>query len=289
MPRSFQANRSTPALIRWVVAVGVLASIQGVPQTQNGRSLLTPVRVSAAEPTTKAREFDNVHIRVLDPAKAAEWYVSTLGASPSQPPATGTAQVTFGSTVITIVKGDTIQPSAGTRIDHFGLSFGDLDAAVRKAEAAGAKVTTTPRESPGIFRYAYIEDPWGVRIEMVQDSERLGFHHVHLRVKDPAATLDWYQQHFGGERAKLRGQVDGVRFEGVWLFAMPSGADAAPAPAAIQLVALRFADVDATLKSLVGAGVKQTAEARTLPALRYGFVEDPNGIRVEIVTRLMKP
>jgi lactoylglutathione lyase len=243
----------------------------------------------AAEPPARAVGYDNVHIRVLDPVKAAEWYVSALGARASDPPAPGTAQVTFGSNVITITKGDTAQPSVGTLIDHIGLSFRDLDAAVKQAEASGAKVTSPPRESPGVFRFAYIEDPWGVRIEMVEDVERLGFHHVHLRVKDPDATLTWYQQQFGGERTKLRNTVDGVRFDGVWLFAMSSGAGL-PAPAtAIQLVAFRVDDVDAGMKGLTAAGVKVTAEARTLPALRYAFVEDPNGIRVELVKRTKTP
>lgn len=244
---------------------------------------------SAAEPVTQAVEYDNVHIRVLDPDKAARWYVSALGARPSTPPAPGTAQVTFGANVITITKGTSVQTSAGTLIDHIGLSFSDLDAAVKNAEAAGATVTSPVRESPGIFRYAYIEDPWGVRIEMVEDAERLGFHHVHLRVKDPEATLAWYQQHFGGQRAKLRGRVDGVRFNGVWVFAMSSGTDAPAPPTAIQLVAIRVDDVDAALKALNAAGVKTAAEPRDLPALRYAFVEDPNGIRVELVKRNVNP
>jgi predicted enzyme related to lactoylglutathione lyase len=244
---------------------------------------------TAAEPVTRATDYDNVHIRVLDPEKAAAWYVAALGATPSNPPAPGTAQVTFGSNVITITKGETVQPSSGTSIDHIGLSYRDLDAAVKTAESAGAKVTAPVRESPGIFRYAYIEDPWGVRIEMVEDTERLGFHHVHLRVKDPAATLGWYEQNFGAERTRLKGQLDGVRFNGVWLFAMSSGADAPPPPAAIMLVALRVNDVDAAVKSLSGSGVKVLGETRSLPALRYAFVEDPNGIRVEVVNRIIKP
>lgn len=243
----------------------------------------------AAEPATRAVDYDNVHIRVLDPEKAANWYVSALGARLSTPPAPGTAQVTFGDNVITITKGSSVQTSAGTLIDHIGVSFKDLDAAVKTAEAAGAKVTTTVRDSPGIFRYAYIEDPWGVRIEMVEDAEHLGFHHVHLRVKDPEATLAWYQQQFGGERSKLRGKVDGVRFHGVWVFAMSSGADAPAPPTAILLVALRVNDVDAALKGLNAAGIKTAAEPRDLPALRYAFVQDPNGIRVEIVKRNIKP
>ena len=250
---------------------------------------LAAVAVSAAGPAPQVIDYDNVHIRVLDPEKAAAWYVSALGATPSNPPAPGTAQVTFGANVITITKGDTVQASAGTLIDHIGLSYADLDAAVRKAEAAGAKVTTTPRESPGIFKYAYIEDPWGVRIEMVEDTEHLGFHHVHLRVTDPDATLTWYEQMFGGERAKLRGRVDGVRFNGVWLFAMGSGAEAPPPPAAIMLVALRVNDVDAALQRLNANGVTTAAAPRDLPALRYAFVQDPNGIRIEVVKRNIKP
>jgi predicted enzyme related to lactoylglutathione lyase len=245
--------------------------------------------LSAAEPAARPTELDNVHIRVTDPPKAADWYVSALGASPSQPPVAGTAQVTFGSTVVTIIKGDTIKPSMGTLIDHIGLSYRDLDAAVNKAEAAGAKVTSAPAMSPGIFRYAYIEDPWGVRIEMVEDTERLGFHHVHLRVKDPAATLGWFQQKFHGEAAKLRGKLDGVRFGGVWLFAMSAGDDAPVAPTAIQLVALRFTDVDAALRELNAGGIATAAEPKDLPALRYAIVQDPNGIRVELVKRNLKP
>jgi predicted enzyme related to lactoylglutathione lyase len=254
-----------------------------------GVAFLTAATAGAAEPVARATDYDNVHIRVLDPEKAAAWYVSALGATPSNPPTPATAQVTFGGNVITITKGTTVQQSAGTLIDHFGLSYSDLEAAVKKAEAAGAKVTSAPRESPGVFKFAYIEDPWGVRIEMVEDTERLGFHHVHLRVKDPEATLTWYQQTFGGERAKLRGRVDGVRFNGVWLFAMSSGADTPAPPTAIQLVAFRVADVDAALKGLNANGIKTAAEARDLPALRYAFVQDPNGIRVEVVKRNIKP
>jgi predicted enzyme related to lactoylglutathione lyase len=260
-------------------------------KTSGGLSLvmLLVASVAGAQSAARAVAYDNVHIRTLDPAKAAEWYVKALGARMSEPPAPGTAQVTFGANVVIITKGATIEPSMGTAIDHFGLSYRDLDAAVKTAEAAGATVTSPPRESPGIFRYAYIVDPWGARIEMVEDTERLGFHHVHLRATDPDATLTWFQQKLGGERTKLRGKLDGVRFGGVWVFAMSSGTETPPPPTAIQLVAVRVEDVDASVKELNAAGVKTIAEPRTLPALRYAFLEGPNGIRVEVVKRLMTP
>ena len=48
-----------------------------------GLAFLTAVATSAAEPVTRVTDYDNVHIRVLDPEKAAAWYVSALGATPS--------------------------------------------------------------------------------------------------------------------------------------------------------------------------------------------------------------
>jgi predicted enzyme related to lactoylglutathione lyase len=56
-----------------------------------------------------------------------------------------------------------------------------------------------------------------------------------------------------------------------------------------MLIALRVNDVDAALKGLNDNGIKAAAEPRDLPALRYAFVQDPNGIRVELVKRHVKP
>jgi len=84
-------------------------------------AFFTATAAIAAEPAVRATDYDNVHVRMGDPAKAAAWYVSALGATPSNPPAPGTAQVIFGGTVITITKGDSVQTSAGTLIDHIGL------------------------------------------------------------------------------------------------------------------------------------------------------------------------
>lgn len=241
----------------------------------------------AAEPVAAADTYDNVHIRVLDPDKAAAWYVAHLGAQADTAPAPGTAQVRFGRTRITIVKTDKIEPSQGSVIDHIGLSYPDIEAKMPDFVAGGAKVITTPRMSPGIFKYGYIEDPWGVKIEIVEDVDKLGFHHVHLRVKDPAATLAWFQERFGGERAQLRGKVDGLRFGGVWLFAAASG-DESVAPSAtrsIMNVALHVPKVDEATAALKAGGAKVVTEPRTLGVLRYAFVEDPNGVRVEIIRR----
>ena len=78
----------------------------------------------------------------------------------------------------------------------------------------------------GLLPRILIEDPWGVKIELAQDTERLGFHHIHLSAPDPAATLKWYEDMVGGKREKLKGQIEGLRYDGIWLLAAKSGATA---------------------------------------------------------------
>src|SRR5947207_2319603 len=85
------------------------------------------------------------------------------------------------------------------------------------AVAAGGKVVTPARDVQGLFKLAFVEDPWGTRIEVVQDPEKLGLHHVHLRAPDPAAALAWYKEKFGGDTAKLKDRIDGLKYSGVWI------------------------------------------------------------------------
>ncbi|HYL37465.1 MAG TPA: VOC family protein [Bryobacteraceae bacterium] len=236
----------------------------------------------AGDSATQVIGYDNIHIRVPDPAKTVEWYVKYLGATT---PTAG--QVYFGKALIAVVKTNNPQPSAGSVIDHFGLSYADIDAKVKEVEAGGAKIISPPREAPGVFKFAYIEDPWGVKIELVQDAELLGFHHVHLRVKDPEASLAWYQQMFGGRRDKLRGRVEGLRYGSIWLFAASSGAET-PAPSserAIMSFGLQVPNIAEAAASLGQRGVQFPVQPRQLGALWYAFAEDPNGVRVELLQR----
>lgn len=236
---------------------------------------------SADGPLVRSLDFHNVHIRVDDPAKAGEWYVKYMGATAGRAP----QLVYFGKTLIEFIKTDTPQPSAGSVIDHIGLSYADLDSKMKDFEAGGAKVLTPVRDVPGLFKLGFIEDRWGTKIEVVQDAAALGFHHVHLRVPDPAATLKWYEDMFGGERGKLKGQVDGLRYGQVWLLAAGSGAEK-PAPSAgraVYNIAWLVPNVDEAVTALKNKAVKVTVEPRSISTVRYAFVEDPNGILIELI------
>jgi catechol 2,3-dioxygenase-like lactoylglutathione lyase family enzyme len=228
--------------------------------------------------------WDNVHINVTEPAGAAEWYVKHLGAAPVGVPGQGT-QAKFGRVLIVFLKGQEPQQSAGALIDHIGLSFDNLDTAMKEAEAGGAKVLNAPRDVPGLFKLAFIEDPFGIKIEMVQDPDLLGFHHVHLNVPKPDATLQWYQDMFGGERAKLKGRIGGLRYGGVWLLAQNNGGQTSNPNGSIQYIGLLVADVHQRTADLQAKSVKFRVEPRQLRNLWYAIAEDCDGSRVEMIQR----
>src|SRR6185369_7301926 len=121
--------------------------------------------------------YDHVHLAAPDQAAAVEWYQKNFGGETTPE---GKDRLLYGKTRFIWMKSDKAQPSADTAIDHIAFSVAD--------------------RAPGI-----VTDPWGVKIEILNDSSRRGFHHVHLNSMDPSASLAWYQQRFGGERVTFKG------------------------------------------------------------------------------------
>jgi len=250
-------------------------------------ALLSPGQALAQEKAGfTAIAYDNLHIGVPDPAKAAAWYVQHLGGK--QAPSAW--RVYYGDTVLVFVKRDNVSPSAGSVIDHFALSFADGSSRMQAVQAAGGKVVQTGDDSLGSLTKGFIEDPWGVKVEIVQDRALLGFHHVHLRVPDPHASLAWYQKMFGGDSHKLKGQADGLRYGQTMLLAAKSG-QPAPAPSAeraILSLAWSIDNRDRAVETLASRSVKTVSsgiakvEGQEVP---WAYVEDPNGVRIELLQR----
>ena len=234
--------------------------------------------------------YDNVHIKVSDPAQAADWYMKFLGAKPL-----AAGRVLLTDTKVVFVKSDAVAPSTGSVVDHIGLSFASLDAKLKELDTAGIKYEMAPAGTMGSLKSAFVEDPLGgTKFELLQDADLLGFHHVHLRVADPTATLKWYQEAFGGQLGKVKG-VDGLHHGKMWVLAASSkGESLAPSDGrSIQNIAWRLRDIQAQFAMMkTMKNVKFLNEPRSskdpygspLP-LWVMMVEDPNGVKVEILQR----
>ena len=195
-----------------------------------GASALFIGTPSAQTPTYP---YDHIHLNVPDPAVASAWYEKNIpgGRRITEAP----DRIMYGSTRLMFLRNATAKPSAGSAIDHIGFSVADLDAKMKEWEAAGIKVTTPVRDVPKLFKLAFLEDPWGTRIEVVQDPELLGLHHVHLRAPNPEEAYAWLLDKFGGKRQQLKGMLDAVRydydgFSSVWVLVHEGRSGAEPGP-----------------------------------------------------------
>ena len=188
--------------------------------------------------TAVAAGVDFVQLAVPSPIEAVRWYTQYMECEPSERQADAVnchgVEIVFGAA-------STLGGSAGTGVDHIGFSFPDLEARMSELEAVGVggagvrlqrfEDGSTFRDVPGLFKIAFIFDPWGTRIELAEDPDYLGFHHIHLSSADPAATLAWYQDVLGGVPAILRGRLNGLLFDDVWLL-VSQHEDGVPAPTA---------------------------------------------------------
>ncbi len=251
------------SLILWTFALAAVASAQGY----------RPI-------------VDHVHLAAPDPAAAVAWYQRYFG---GQTMAEAADRLLIGDVRIIFSKRDKALPSQGSAVDHIGFSVADLDGTVKALQSDGVKIATPPRDVPGLFPLAFIEDPWGTRIEVVQDSGRLGVHHIHLRGADPVAMLAWYATQFGGRVGKLKDRIDGIEMSGVWILAQRG--DAVPSQGhSIDHIGFRPIDVDASVTELRARNVKITTEPRLLTfangsTARIAFAEAPDGVRIELVQR----
>jgi catechol 2,3-dioxygenase-like lactoylglutathione lyase family enzyme len=234
--------------------------------------------------------FDQVHLSAADPAKALEWYQKLLNAEPwhdDEP-----FRVKSGTTRVIFRRAADARRSEGTVVDHIGWSFTDLDAKMKEFEAAGVKILSPVIDIPGLYKAAFIEDPWGVKIQVVQDREALGFHHVQLVVPDPGAMLKWLRDGFGGEPTKLKGKEDALKYGTVFVLAR-TGTSVPSKGTAIDHIGFGTTEkpgsVAAKAAQLQAAGVKFIREPHQIKVgshpVQVFIVEAPAGLEIEVLER----
>lgn len=230
--------------------------------------------------------FDHIHLAAPEPEKAVAWYREHFG---GQTMKEAQDRLLYGDTRIVFQRRATSLPSEGSVVDHIGFSVPNLDGAMKVFQTEGVKIVAAVRDVPGLFKLAFIEDPWGAKIEVVQDSDKLGFHHVHLRAPDPAATLAWYSQQFGGKTGKFKDRIDGIDYSGVWLL-IQRGETTPSQGHAIDHIGFRPIDLEKSVAAMKGRNVKFTTEPRPLTlgdgtVVHLAFAEGPDGVRIEMVQR----
>ena len=245
---------------------------------------------------SRAADYHHVHITGASPSEGVRWYTRHLDCEPvaDRPDAADCD----GVELIFMVQ-PTMGSTQGTGVNHISFSYPDLTAKMAELEAVGVRGSgvrlqrfpdgSTLRDEPGLFKLGFIFDPWGTRIEMVEDADYLGFHHIHLSATDPAVTVAWYQDVFGGERASLKGQLDGLLFGDVWVLVSEHG-EGTPATTrgrALDHIGFVVPDLDAAAADMRRKGVV-FEEAPAVPeggrtSAKRAFIVGPDNVRLAVV------
>src|ERR1700693_4617839 len=236
--------------------------------------------------------YDHIHVNVPDPAAAAHWYGTDFGGRRiTEAP----DRLMFGSTRFMFLRKADAKPSSGSAIDHVGFSFADVDAKMKEFEAAGVKIVTPAREAPGLFKLGFVEDPWGTRIEVVQDPELLGLHHIHMRGPNPDEVFTWLLAKFGGQRTQLKGRLDAIKysaagFSDMWILVQRGDAELSEGHAIDHIGWRSTGALAKTIDDLRAKGVTVLTEPRPLslpngPAINFSYVAGPAGAKIELVER----
>ncbi len=260
-------------------------------------ALLTAVAFTVTPGLAQAADYHHVHITASSPAKGVEWYSDYMGCEAL---ADRDDAANCDGVEVVFVPQATTGGSQGTGINHIGFSFEDLTAKMAELEAVGVRGSgvrlqrfedgSIVRDIPGLFKIAFIFDPWGTRIELVEDEEYLGFHHVHLSATDSEATLAFYRDVMGGEPASLRGRLDGLLFDNVWLLVSDHPEGATPATTqgrAIDHIGFIVSDLDSEAGTMRQAGVRfqedPTVPANARTSAQRAFILGPDNVRIAVV------
>lgn len=119
--------------------------------------------------------FDHIHLRSLDPEKAAQFYVEHFGAAitdriESEKMLRVAIRIGTLNVFIDRVPADTRPAQARPHLglEHLGFAVRDLEAVAAELKAKGVEFTMEPVEfKPGI-RISFIRGPDDVSIELLQ-------------------------------------------------------------------------------------------------------------------------
>lgn len=256
---------------RWMAAAGVAVSVLVGP---------TPAMAEAT--------YHHMHQGAPSSEEGVGWYTKHLDCKSWEGRKDGCL---MNSTIFIFTPRALKGSSAGTGVNHIAFSYPDAAAKMKALEAAGVKVITPFRRDAAPFPAGVIEDPWGTRIEILQDSRYPGFHHIHLASADPDAALKWYQNAFGGERKNLTGRVPGVLYRNVWLLAAKhEGAPLVKTDGrAIDHLSWEAVDLDAEAAAMKKRGVIFDIEEPHALVNQLGVrqktsvLTGPDGVRIDLV------
>ena len=235
-----------------------------------------------------AAPYDHIHLAATSAQEAVNWYVKHFGGEAarflrSSDTSLPIDRVMYGDIAVIFFERDPGEGSVGSGVDHFGFSMTDVAGVVASVVEDGGKQLGELVQF-GDMQIGFVEDPWGTKIEIIDDPELRGMHHLHLSSPDPAATLDWYGENFGGEREQWKGALPALNYGDILLMVSQASGEVAPTQGrSFDHLGWKFTDLTATEMELKANGVQFSMDPREFRTIRIAFANGPDGVRIELV------
>ena len=234
--------------------------------------------------------YDHIHLTASDAEEAVNWYVKHFGGSAgafnrgdADRVEYPTDRVFYGDLSVIFFEREPTGGSVGTGVDHIGFSMPNIEQIMASAVADGATQIGGLVEFSGM-QIAFIEDPWGTKIELIDDPETRGLHHIHLSSPDPDGALTWYQNIFGGEIVQWKGALPAINYSDVWLIVARANGEIVPTQGrSMDHLGWAAESLDDFGQTLMNNNVDFTMEPRAFRGIRISFIEGPDGVRIEVV------
>jgi catechol 2,3-dioxygenase-like lactoylglutathione lyase family enzyme len=243
--------------------------------------------VLSVMPAAAETTYHHMHLAASRVEDGVRWYTTFLDCKPWLDRKDGCL---MNTTIFAFMTGGSKGGSRGTGVDHIAFSFPDAAAKMKALESAGVKVVRPLRSGDGPFMSAFVEDPWGTLIEVLQDARYPGFHHIHLASDNPKAALKWYRNAFGGEERSITARWQGLLYGNLWLLASPrqGAALAATEGHAMDHLSWEAKDLDAEAAAMKRRGVTFREEPHALTnqlgqRQKTSVLTGPDGVRIDVV------
>jgi catechol 2,3-dioxygenase-like lactoylglutathione lyase family enzyme len=253
-------------------------------------ALAVPVPGQLAAPNATGVRAGHIHLYVSDVAAHQKFWTVMGGV----PVANEKLQmIQFPGIFILFRKAETKGGPAGSIVNHFGMVWKDLPAAMVKWKAEGYQIEQDQDPNHG-----YVLGPDGIRLEFSGDpslSVPVQMHHIHLYPQDVPAMQAWYVKILGGSPCKRavdgsHETVDCVDIPGVILAMSKSEAKLDPTSGrSLDHIGFDVKDLPEFLKraGAQGATITQKLTPSNFSSkMRVAFITDPWGTKMEVTEGL---
>lgn len=251
-----------------------------------------PAAAQLAPPNAAGVTMGHIHLVVKDVPAQEHFWVDMMGGTPVKNGPLSLIQ--FPGVFIMLRQDDPSGPPAGSIVDHFGLIWKDLPAAIAKWKANNIELEQGANPNQG-----YVHGPDGIRVEFFADPSLavpVQMNHIHLYPTDVPGMQAWYAKTFGGipgKRARVAtpGWINCDDIPGVNLSFSPAPNNAKLAPTkgrSLDHIGFEVRNLAEFEKKLEAQGIKFDIPIRQVPNsnTKVAFLTDPWGTYIELTEGL---